>query len=76
MTQSRPPIPVASGLAGLSETRISVPGAFVFDVENWVVEIPAFVASSAPPCQATSRPPLLTQSRSAFLPFAPSACSP
>jgi hypothetical protein len=47
----------------------------VFEVENWAVEMPAFVATSAPPCQATSRPPALTQSRSAFLPFAPSACS-
>ena len=74
ITQSRAPMPAASGLAGSSETRMSVPGALVWEPPSRAVEIPALTATWAPPCQATRRPPPLTQSRSARLPLAPSAC--
>ena len=73
MTQSRPPIPSASGLEASTDTRMSVPGALVLEPPSLTEDTPALTATCAPPCQATTRPPALTQSWSARLPLAPRA---
>ena len=52
------------------------PGSSCATSPSLTVETPALAATSAPPCQATIRPPPLTQSRRALLPFAPSAWTP
>ena len=61
MTHTEFPTPLASGLLEFTATRTRLPGMLVFDVLNIAVPIPARAASTAPPCQATSRPPFWTQ---------------
>src|SRR4029079_5601343 len=76
MTHAVGPTPASSGLPGSIVTRTSDPGMLVCDALSVAVETPAWAAIWAPPCQPTYRPPAFTQASSAFLPLAPSACSP